>query len=292
MERQDMQVSFKERSFPVSLEPYSIETFKLQTDAAPSASESIFMQDEKAPVYVKFWEHNEGAAPLGYLPVNVRIEAPQNIDTDASRKNIREIKVFVSNDLTDTDVQGEVTIETPPGVRAVPSTFKYDVAANSESVYPVTIILEGQVTPGFIRATIDHDGMKLFDVLEFRLPPKKFGHADKSKEGTRIKWNVVYTDGYVDVELSNPFSQTIDGNVTLAGPVETWGSCYVNPIRLISVEPWMQPFSLEAGETKMLRFKVEHLQDKVDNSFWLVAKLSYFGYLEYKPAVGDIGIRK
>jgi hypothetical protein len=187
MERQDKQVSFNERSFQVSLEPYSIETFKLQTDAAPSAAVSIYMQEEKAPVYVKFWEHNEGAAPLGYLPVNVRIEAPQNIDTDASRKNIREIKVFVSNDLTDTDVQGEVTVETPPGVRAVPASFKYDVAANSESVYPVTIILEGQVTPGFIRATIDHDGMKLFDVLEFRLPPKKFGHADKAKEGTRIK---------------------------------------------------------------------------------------------------------
>jgi hypothetical protein len=134
--------------------------------------------------------------------------------------------------------------------------------------------------------------MKLFDVLEFRLPDKKFGHADKAREGTRIKWNVEYKDGYVDIELSNPFSQTIDGNLTLAGPVETWGSCDSNPIGMISVEPWMQSFSLEAGETKMLRFKVDHLQDDVDNSFWLVAKLSYFGYLEYKPAAGDIEIRK
>ncbi len=61
---------------------------------------------------------------------------------------------------------------------------------------------------------------------------------------------------------------------------------------MVSVEPWRQPFSLDAGETKTLRFKVDHFPGKEDNSFWLVAKLSYFGYLEYKPAVGDIGIKE
>ncbi len=292
MEREDKPVSFEGNSFTVPLKPYSIETFKLQTGVKPSEAGSGFEPVVKHPVYVRFWEHNEGAAPLGYIPVNVRIEAPQNIDAEESRKNIREITVYVSNDLTDMPVSGEVTIETPPGVRAVPSTFKYNVFANSESAYPVTIILEGQVTPGFIRATIDHDGMKLFDVLEFRLPHKKFGHADKAKEGTRIKWSVKYSDGYVTVDLTNPFAQTIDGNVTFAGPVETWGGLETNPIRMVSVEPWRQPFSLDAGETKTLRFKVDHFPGKEDNSFWLVAKLSYFGYLEYKPAVGDIGIKE
>ena len=291
MERRGTPVEVTGEGFSVSLSPYSIETFKLQTDVKPEVAGTGFEPDTKAPVYVKFYEHNEGAAPAGYMPVNVRIKAPLDIDTEASRKNIREIKVFVSNDLTDMPVSGEVTIETPPGVRAVPDRFRYNVSANGEAGYPVTIILEGQVAPGFIKATIDHDGMELFDVLEFRLPHKKFGHADKAKEGTRIKWDVNYSDGWVSVELSNPFSQKIDGNVTLIGPVETWGSCTTNPVRMISVEPWMQHFALDAGETKTLRFKVEHLTGKKDNSFWLVAKLSYFGYLEYKPAVGDIEIK-
>ena len=60
-------------------------------------------------------------------------------------------------------------------------------AGQPVQAYPVAIIPEVRVTPGFIRANIEHDGMKLFDVFEFRLPRKKFGYADKTKEGTRIK---------------------------------------------------------------------------------------------------------
>ncbi len=290
MERNDSPVSSDGNSFAFDLEPYSIETFKMQTEVEQEKAGTGYDPSTETPVYVKFWEQNEGAAPLGYLPVNIRIEASPDIDIDESHKNIREIQVFVTNDYTDMPVKGNVTIETPPGIRAVPAGFTYDVPANSEKGYPVTLVLEGQVTPGFIRANIDYDGMKLFDVLEFRLPRKKFGHADNEKEGTRIKWDVNYQDGLVKVELTNPFSQAVDGMVTLAGSVETWGGCSTNPIGMITVEPWRQHFHLDAGETGTVTFKVENLPGKDEDSFWLIAKLSYFGYLEYKPALGDVEI--
>ncbi len=292
MERQDIQIPSDSNRFSFRLTPYSIQTFKLQPSVNPVEKSGGYAPAGGHPVYGRFWEHNKGAAPAGYNPVNVSILAPPGIDRQDSRKNIREIRVYVTNDFIDTPVTGTVTIETPPGVRAVPDKFSYRVGPDSEKGYPVTLILTGQVTPGFIRATLLQDSTELFDVMPFRLPEKKFGHADHPHTGTRIQWKVIHQNDQVVVTLVNPFSQAIDGEVSLVGPVETWGDCKYNPVGLVAAHPWKQAFHLPARETKTLYFDIKPVNGESDSAFWLAAKLSYFGYLDYKPAVGKLIIQK
>ena len=291
MERKEKPVPFEAGGFSFHLTPYSIETFRLQPKNIPAEQTEESVTRPCYPVYCRYWQHNEGAAPAGYNPVNVVIIAPGDYDAEKFHDNIRQIRVFVTNDYTDRDVKGKVTVETPPGVRAVPAEFPYHVAANSEQGYPVTLILKGSVTPGFIRATIVQDSVTLFDVAEFRLPRKQFGHADHpGPDNTRIRWSVTSDSTRVTVTLSNPFAQKIDGEVALAGPVETWGDCPGNPAGLLQVSPWKQAFNLPPGGSRTLNFNISHKRGKKDNAYWLAARLSYYGYLAYKPAVGNLKI--
>ncbi len=291
IEKNGKDIPFDRTGFEYSLSPYTIETFLLQVKTLPEAEAAGFDPVPARPVYVKFWEHNSGAAPLGYNPVNVCILPAPGIGAEVSRKNIRQIRVAVTNDFTDGSVSGKVRIESPPGMRTVPEKFEYEVPANGESIYPVTVVLEGRAEPGFIRAFIEYDSVTLFDVLEFRLPEKHFGHAEvRELEAERIGWKVYHEADSVVVELKNPFPQPVDGQVALIGPVETWGDCAENMIGLVETLPWRKAFHLPAGGSGRLIFKIEHLPGLRDDDFWLVAKLSYFGYLDYKAAVGSLKI--
>ncbi len=292
MERHGTPQEHGDNTFACELTPCEIETYLLTTDVAPP-QEGGYTPAAGAPVYCRYWEHNDGAAPAGYLPVNVRLQAPAGYDGEESRKNIRQVTVWVSNDLTDTPVTGTVTVTTPPGLRAVPDSFSYRLGPDSEQAYPVTLVLEGEVAPGFLRADISWEGQRYFDVLPFRLPAKKFGHADDhSDEGHRIQWNVDSDSSRVTVTLRNPLPQAIDGEVALAGPAETWGDCPSNTVGLIAVEPWKQPFHLAPLETRTLQFRIHPLPGKKDDHYWLAARLSWYGYVEYKPAGGKLGTMK
>ena len=292
MERHGKDIPHENDGFSIALNPYTIETFMVQAAVQPE-EEGGYNPVPEYPVYARFWEQNEGAAPYGYTPVNVVILPGPEVDAETSRRNIRQIRVAVTNDYTDAPVTGTIQIETPPGVRAVPSEMPYEVGPNSEAFYPVTIILEGHVQPGFIKASIVHEKMTIFDVLEFRLPPKRFGHAENEMpESNRIAWTVSEKDGKVTVMLTNPFAQPVDGMVTMIGPVESWKDCRTNPLGLWKVSPWQQPFTLPAKGTTELHFDIKKPASMGEKAIWLVAKLSYFGYLDYKPAVGELEIRE
>ncbi len=291
MERKGKGMIFTPEGFRFSMTPYAIETFLVKVKTQPEQKDAGYNPEPGHPVYVKFWEHNEGAAPLGYNPVNVRIMPAPGLGAEVPGKNVRQIRIAVTNDFTDGAVSGTVHIETPPGLRAVPAVFEYEVPAGGERFYPVTVILEGQAEAGFIRASIDYDHVQLFDVLEFRLPEKEFGHAEIREPGVkRIDWQVKHEQDQVIIDLSNPFSQSVDGSIALIGPVETWGDCPENPVGLIDVKPWKRNFHLPAKGNLKLSFDIHNLPGRSDDDFWLVAKLSYFGYLDYKQAVGSLGI--
>ena len=290
MERRGTAAEHAEHSFAIAMKPYTILTCRLTTDVQPSAAGG-YTPAGGAPLYCRYWEHNDGAAPAGYLPVNVRVTAPAAYDREEGRNNIRQVTVWVTNDLTDTVAAGTVTVTTPPGVRAVPAAFPYRVEANSEKSYPVTLVLEGEIPPGFIRADIMWEGRQYYDVLPFRLPAKRFGHADSRDDGRpRLRWSITSDSSRVTVTLTNPLHQAVDGEVALAGPAETWGDCPSDNVALVAVVPWRRSFHLEPDETRTLTFGIRQLPGRKDRHYWLAARLSWYGYLEYKPAVGKLGI--
>lgn len=297
VERKPQPLPSDANSVQLPLTSNSIETLQLTLDQTVSKSNKQAAATAVAPIYGRYWEHNEGASPLGYLPVNVRILP--NPDEPAERYNRRviwQLKVAVCNDYVDSDVEGMVKIETPVGLRAVPAEINYQVPADSEQFYSVTVVAESENwSSGFVRASIEHGGQTIFDVLEFGLPEKaKEQAAIRQGQGTGLEWAIEQKQDKILVRIHNPYAQAVTGEVTLISPVETWGLLKVNPIALTEFLPWRQGFTIPANGNSALEFSsVAHgVLRSADVKEWAVAKLTYFGYVDYRVALGDLEIKK
>lgn len=293
MERKPEKISFTNNSLSMDIGPNSIETFSLTLDH----KEQTASREKKMnpPVYAQFWEHNEGAAPTGYLPVSIKILGElKSFSESKFSRNVQQLEIAVINDFTDSSVSGRVKIKTPPGLRAVPEEISYNIDANSESFYPVSIVLENSGSePGFIIASLTYENNEVYDVMGYNLPEKKFGHdIDKMAITTKLNWQVIEKDGNIELTVSNPFAQPVVGYASIIGPVETWGLKEVNPISISRTSPWKQTFEVPALSSKTINYKVEPSMDKPlkKGDIWLVAKLAYFGYVEYKSVVGELEI--
>lgn len=299
MERNGRELSFSKTGVKLPLSANSIETLLINLKSPDIATEKGKPAVKKKPafVYSRYWQHNEGAAPTGYLPVSVRILGHlNNPENQHVPEVVRQLRVAVTNDYVDSTVTGVVKIETPPGLRAVPAQIQFSVPADSEQFYPVAIILKDVKTEsGFVRAAIEYDNRTIFDILPFGLPEKSFGHAAAEQSaGTRPDWQVRQEGDRVIVEIRNPFSQVIDGEVALIGPVETWGLAAGNSYSLVNPSSWRRSFHVAAKGEQTLSFKLSPngLLSPDETIFWAVAKLSYFGYVDYKAAVGDLEIKE
>ena len=190
-----------------------------------------------------------------------------------------------SNDFVDAAVTGTIKIEAPPGLRILPAEIAYKVPANDERFYSFTVMAESENwVPGFIIASLEQNGQRLYDICEFGLPEKSLAN---------IQWRAEKQGNDVVVIINNPFSQSIEGQVSLIGPVESWGMPWINPIGLTEVTPWQRYFSVPAKGESRLKFSLQaiHSFAQEEVTQWLVARLSCFGYVDYKAAWGDLEIK-
>ncbi len=295
MERNPENVPFSGKGLSTEVSANSIETFLLSLQG----SESKAIQQQGQPckrVYVPFWEHNSGAAPMGNLPVTLKILGKLSpFDESGGRVSVQALKISVSNDYTDVAVDGTIKITTPPGIRAVPEEIEYHVAAGGEQILPLSIVIEGNgAVPGFVIASTKSGGDQLFDVLGYKLPEKTFGHnKTELKCDQCLSWSSEIVGNELVISIENPFAQEIFGDVSIIGPVETWGMPGINPAGLMDVPAWKQDFEVKANATQKLTFKLKYgdALEKEDISEWLAAKLCYFGYTDYKSVLGELEIK-
>lgn len=290
MERNPQELTNTSNTFSTKIEANSIETFLISLKGEEIESTG---KASAKKIYTSFWQNNEGAAPTGNLPVIVKLLGElESFNSNSGRTKVQQIEVAVCNDYTDLAIQGKIKIETPPGIRAVPTEIEYSVLAGGEKVFPVAVVIDGHgAEPGFVVATIEHKGDQIFDVLEYILPPKSFGHKELN-DGQRLSWNSEINNNTLSININNPFAQTISGNVSIIGPVETWGMQDVNPIELMDVSDWKQSFEVKANGLQTLTFKLSGSSKlkKEDITAWLVAKLTYYGYIDYKSVLGNLEI--
>lgn len=294
MERKPQKLTFSSNNFQTKIEANSIETFLLSVKGEEVVNNTPNKYTGKK-LYTSFWQNNEGAAPTGNLPVTIKILGElESFNENSGRNKIQQIEVAICNDYTDLAVQGKIKISTPPGIRAVPSEIKYSVEPGSEKIFPMAIVVDGHgAEPGFVIASIKQNNDHIFDVLEYILPQKRFGHDEiKDENNKRLSWTSEINNQVLSIKITNPFAQNIFGDISIIGPVETWGMTEINPISLMKVTDWKQSFEVEANSTQTLTFKLSNNSNlkKEDIAAWLVAKLSYFGYTDYKSVLGNLEI--
>lgn len=288
VERKPSIVPFDSHGIEMNIGANSIETIFMDLDRA------VIKGKEESPserYYMSYWQHDVGAAPAGGLGVGVKILDKVECFHE-ERPVIQQTRIAVINDFTDTTATGKVRIETPYGIRAVPEMFDFEVAPNSETIYTVTLLMSDIYTrKGFIRASIEYDGDEIFDVKEYDMLDKKFG-LDMSVpvDEPRLTWDVSREGNSLNVTVSNPFNQRITGEVSMIGPMETWGMKDVNSVSYCEIAPARIAFDLDAGMSETYCFDIVsygNIPSEYEN-FWIVAKLSYFGYTDYKAAVGNL----
>ncbi|MFC4115681.1 glycoside hydrolase family 38 C-terminal domain-containing protein [Nonomuraea zeae] len=269
------------------------------TPAPPTGYELGPTTEQAQPVYSRYWLHNKGPAPLGYLPISIAL-TPGLV---TSPEGPFEVEAVLSSHLTDEPHEGLVEVRVPEGWSATPAQRPFRLAPGGHLRFPVTVTpppSSAETTHGlyFISARTSAGGQSFEDVTtvafgdapELPVPgPPPEHHAatrgTKSAESrpTGLAISVV-TEALtlcpgdrtsLVLRLTNTTSDEIRGEAQLASPWGTW-----------SLLPQViQGFTVAAGAAVDVSFPVEAAEDAADGHSWALAKVMWFGRCQYAPAV-------
>ncbi|HEX8288906.1 MAG TPA: glycoside hydrolase family 38 C-terminal domain-containing protein [Pyrinomonadaceae bacterium] len=274
--------------FPIKLNPFEIQTYKIFAEKELSKSESVSpaigaTKELVQPVFSRYWLHNSGAAPIGNDAVKVslrRVEQMNELSTFSYDDKYNQggtttvpVRVQVVNNYQDRNFKGEVVLDVPEDWRIVPDKLNFDIAPNGSFVKDVVILgfpvkkdLEFERASGLVKARIEHEGQIFQDVLNLGNP-------------FNLEWETEKTANGIAVKIKNPHRQTIEGAVALIMPIETWaGGAYSDE----PISPREQGFSVKPNEEITIRFETAKLPEGV----WQIARIAYNGFIDYKRADG------
>ncbi|HCU51874.1 MAG TPA: glycoside hydrolase, partial [Micromonosporaceae bacterium] len=247
------------------------------------------------PIHARYWLHNRGPAPIGYLPVSVAVSPGLITEAPAS------LSVVLSSHLTDEAVEGVLTLIAPQGWSVNPGTRPYRLDPQGHLTLAAAVTPPDSVPPGlyFVAARTVHDGQTMEDVatiaigdLPSHLPiagdaPEDWAAAQGTKSTTArdtgLDVDVTQTllrllpgtAATLGVALTNRTHGEIRGELQLVSPWGTW-DCVAAPI---------QGFALSAGVSATVGFEVTVPQDADPGSYWALAKVMWFGRCQYAPTV-------
>ncbi|GAA0691103.1 NEW3 domain-containing protein [Kitasatospora atroaurantiaca] len=266
--------------------------------SARSGGEPLGPVTETAqPVHARYWLHNRGPAPMGYLPVSVAV-SPGLLRTEGEPV---EVSVVLASQLRDETVEGTATVLAPEGWAVSTGRRPYRLSPGGHVRFPVTVTPPAGAQPGlyFVAARVDYGGQSVEDVatvavgeLPAVLPvpgdvPEDWAAAQGSKEATGrdtgLSVDAVETSLRVSpggraglgLVLANRTRGEIRGELQLVSPWGTW-EAIAEPVR---------GFTLAAGATESVEFEVAVPRDADPGAYWALAKVMWFGRCQYAPTV-------
>ncbi|MFE7635487.1 NEW3 domain-containing protein [Kitasatospora sp. NPDC057518] len=249
------------------------------------------------PVHARYWLHNRGPAPLGYLPVSVGA-SPGLLRTAGEPVTL---SVALSSQLRDAAVEGTAVVLPPEGWTTSLGSRPYRLAPDGHLRFPVTLTPPADAEPGlhFAAVRIEHDGQQIEDVVTIAVGdlPDLLPVPGDTPEDWTIAQGTKATSGRdtgLDVEVSTetlhvvPGSRTalsltltnrtrgeIRGELQLVSPWGTW-DVIADPVR---------GFTVPAGSSSVVEFAVSVAESTDPGSYWALAKVMWFGRCQYAPTV-------
>ncbi|MFG2917094.1 NEW3 domain-containing protein [Kitasatospora sp. NPDC048298] len=249
------------------------------------------------PVHARYWLHNRGPAPLGYLPVSVGA-SPGLLRTAGDSVTM---SVALSSQLRDAEVEGTAVVLPPEGWTTGLGSRPYRLEPGGHLRFPVTLTPPAGAEPGlyFAAVRIEHDGQQIEDVVTIAvgdlpgvLPvpgdtPEDWTIAQGTKATTgrdtgldvavsRETLRVVPGGrNFLAVTLTNRTRGEIRGELQLVSPWGTWHTI-AEPVR---------GFTVAAGSTTTVQFDVTVPESTDPGSYWALAKVMWFGRCQYAPTV-------
>lgn len=267
LEEPQRELKLRDGVLSLRLPGFHIETVALDV-AAPGIDlgpEELGKRIETGqPVYFAHWQHNAGAAPLGYSPVGLSLCGEVKLDTHVPQGwyTVNRLRVGLVNNLG-APVAGRVTFDLPPGWRAVPEEVPYRLAAHESNEVPVTLIFDDRKSRrGVVRARLEHQSQTYEALVEVGEP-------------AQLIWDVRPTKRGVTVGVRSDYPQPVIVDAYAVAPHELWGEV-VEGARLGLVEPRYQRLVVPQGKRVTWRVAVEG-----DVDAWLTIKLAWHGRVAY-----------
>jgi alpha-mannosidase len=170
--------SFSGNSFPVSLSQFDVRSYLIGVDRnrtyfKPTSPQA---EHEVSPIYTRYWDTNQNAAPEGFMPVTVTIE-PVGFSDDRKTMNFT---VTVAGNVSDQKIAGELKFKLPPGAKIVGDT-KYDLPPYGVKTFTLhsTGLDPRKLTKEYIAVQIEFGGRTYEDVLTFSNWRVHTGDIDK-----------------------------------------------------------------------------------------------------------------
>jgi alpha-mannosidase len=290
----------------VQLEPAEVLTLNLRPDLASSSS--IFgrspgsgpllgpTREPVQPVPTRYWLHNKGPAPLGYLPVSVNL-SPSTVRMPPGGSVPLSVTVACSG----RPATGVVQLQLPPGLSVkTGSSLDYALAVGEHTEFTVLIQDDGGL-PGtyFVAARIDDDlGQTLEDTVEVLLTDDQLGSDTEPFVDSATLLDVRLKPSTIElapgetatlvVRLSSRARSAVHGEVQLLSPYGTWGASCAD----LDVQPWTRAFEVGPSADGEVQFTVQApVGIRSGTHAWALAKVMYQGRVYYSPAV-DLRARR
>lgn len=269
-----------------------VATFVAPVQLPDSGADLGAVGESVQPVYSRYWLHNKGPAPLGYLPVSVAI-TPGLV---ASPDGPFEASVVVASQLVDAAHEGVVTLAAPEGWQVSPAQRAFRLEPGGHLRFPVTVTPTQDVEGlHFVSAALDTGVEDILTVAIGELPelpvpgpvPEHGVVAQGSKDAEGRPTGLVVTSvteslslrpgdqTTLVVRLANTTRGEVRGEAQLASP---WGTWELLPSVIAG-------FTVAAGESVEVAFPVEVPDDFAAGHSWALPKIMWFGRCQYAPVV-------
>ncbi len=253
----------------LELKPNALETFKFTFERSLPEVPQVLgrLVEDCQPVCVRYWELNQGAAPIGNMPVALAFWGP------TATMHTNELKLGVANNYLDRAIKGTVRIKLPPGTESDKTEIPFELKPQEVLLETVPVFVSHSCPGGWLVAQLEHEGQLYQDYVEVHQAAPLQWQAWREAGGTAVK-----------VRLYNPNRQPVSGQVALISLPETWGERHAPTYRVIMIDPWRQGYTLEPGEERTLSFTLEPLAgagEAVLRSFWCALRLTWQDAVEY-----------
>jgi len=221
------------------------------------------------PVFVRSWEHDAESMPMGYESVVCSISREVREEDDG---RTLYLKVNAVNDYTDAEVSGNAELLVPEGWQVEPNEVAFTLPPLGHETTEVRVTRPNASASGQVKLRHTDNGQTFQDVFEVG-------------DCFDLDMSVENSGNAILVTVSNPTSETVEGEVSLVTPIETWPRDLVGTLGLLDISPRTQGISLAAGASTTLKFTVAPLAGMAlaaADSYWAVAKLMSNGRIQLK----------
>jgi alpha-mannosidase len=282
MERDVSTLALNDGTLPATLDPFSVETVRLDAREWPVCGSGSLEPDlsQAIPTWCRHWQHNDGAHAVGNQPVGIYINGDIPRTNDGGQfPTVNRLQVTIVNDTVDHTISGTASLIAPDTWNVIPRDIEYEIPPRGHLSVPVTVSMEN-LTPGMIKARMEYSGRGYQDVLEVGSGFKRTvsGNAMTITKTIEPAWNATRDGDDVVVEVTNPWDQPLEAEVTLVTPVETWASAGAHA--LADISPRNHALALDAGETRTMRFTMTVDYDAP--AFWAWVRLTCNGVPDYR----------